>query len=86
MSASSDLEQICEHIDIDNPEAATRVANTVYKACEGLIAFPYKGRMSIRMMGWRELVLSPLPYLVIYRVTDQSIEIGRIFHGAQDWR
>jgi len=37
------------------------------------------------MPGRRELGFPPLPYIVIYRVTDNGVEISRIFHGAQDW-
>jgi len=37
------------------------------------------------MTGWRELVFPPLPYIVVYQVTKQAVEISRIFHGAQDW-
>ena len=37
------------------------------------------------MTGRRELVFSPLPYIVVYQVTHQAVEISRIFHGAQDW-
>jgi toxin ParE1/3/4 len=37
------------------------------------------------LIGRRELVFSPLPYIVVYRVTGQVVEISRIFHGAQDW-
>jgi plasmid stabilization system protein ParE len=36
------------------------------------------------MKGVRELVLSPLPYLVAYRIQDETIEILYIRHGAQD--
>jgi plasmid stabilization system protein ParE len=24
-------------------------------------------------------------YIFVYQVTDNSVEISRIFHGAQDW-
>jgi plasmid stabilization system protein ParE len=37
------------------------------------------------MPGRRELVFSPLPYVVVYQVTQHAVEISRIFHGAQDW-
>jgi len=37
------------------------------------------------MAGRRELVFPPLPYIVVYRVTDSAVEISRIFHGAQEW-
>jgi plasmid stabilization system protein ParE len=43
------------------------------------------GRQSSRMTGRRELVFSPLPYIVVYKVTENAVEISRVFHGAQDW-
>jgi plasmid stabilization system protein ParE len=43
------------------------------------------GGPSERMTERRELVFSPLPYIVVYQVTEHAVEISRIFHGAQDW-
>jgi toxin ParE1/3/4 len=83
--AADDLERICERIERDSPDAARRVAQTIYIGCERLKEFPYLGRASSRMDGRRELVFSPLPYIAVYRVTDNVVEISRIFHGAQDW-
>ena len=83
--AAEDLQRICERIEIDNPETARRVARTIYEGCERLKEFPRVGRTSRRISGWRELVFSPLPYIVVYLVTEEAIEITRIFHGAQDW-
>ncbi|HWF10372.1 MAG TPA: type II toxin-antitoxin system RelE/ParE family toxin [Bryobacteraceae bacterium] len=42
-------------------------------------------RGSGRMAGRRELIFPPLPYIVVYNLTDNAVEISRIFHGAQDW-
>jgi toxin ParE1/3/4 len=36
-------------------------------------------------MRTRELVISGLPYLVVYRIRGDVIEITRILHGAQRW-
>jgi toxin ParE1/3/4 len=36
--------------------------------------------------GTRELVLTPLPYIVVYRVREDAIEILHVYHGAQNWR
>jgi plasmid stabilization system protein ParE len=30
-------------------------------------------------------VFAPLPYIAVYRVRENVIEIARIYHGAQDW-
>jgi toxin ParE1/3/4 len=35
--------------------------------------------------GTRELVLTALPYLVVYVHTGDVIHIARILHGAQKW-
>jgi plasmid stabilization system protein ParE len=47
--------------------------------------FPHLGRPSSRVAGRRELVFSPLPYMAVYQVTENAVEISHIFHGAQDW-
>jgi toxin ParE1/3/4 len=82
--AAEDLEHICEWIERDNPEAARRVARTIYDECGRLKDFPNIGRASRRMAGRRELILAPLPYIVVYQVKPDAVEISRIFHGAQD--
>lgn len=83
--AAEDLENICEWIERDNPEAARRVARTIYDECDRLKDFPNLGRTSRRMAGRRELTFAPLPYIVVYQVKPDAIEISRIFQGAQDW-
>jgi len=86
LPAAEDLEYICERIERDNPEAARRIARTIYDGCANLKEHPYLGRASSRTRGRRELIFSPLPYIVVYRVTEHAIEVSRVFHGAQDWR
>ena len=57
---------------------------TVIEAVERLVDFPHRGRQG-RREGTRELVISGLPYIVVYRVRDASIRILRVFHAAQNW-
>jgi addiction module RelE/StbE family toxin len=83
--AAEDFERICERIESNNPEAASRVARTIYTGCGRLKDFPLSGRTSRLMPGWRELIFPPVPYIVVYQVMEEAIEITRIFHGAQDW-
>lgn len=85
LPAAEDLERICERIEHDNPEAARRVAQTIYDGCARLQDFPQLGRASLRMAGRRELTFPPLPYIVIYQICPNAVEISRIFHGAQNW-
>ena len=85
MPAAEDLERICQRIERDNPEAAIRAAKTIYDGCAQLRVFPNLGRASRRMSGRRELTFPPLPYIAVYQVKQDAVEISRIFHAAQDW-
>jgi plasmid stabilization system protein ParE len=44
LPAAEDLERICEWIARDNPEAARRVARTIFDGCGSLKQFPNLGR------------------------------------------
>jgi hypothetical protein len=55
----------------------------VYDAIGSLKDIPHRGRVG-REEGTRELFLPPLPYVAVYRVKEQSIQILRVYHAAQD--
>jgi len=80
--ASSNLEQIGLRIARDNPEAALKTIGIIFERIEQLAIFPHRGR-SGRDPGTRELVLAPLPYVAVYRVTDSVVEVLHIWHGDQ---
>lgn len=82
--AANDLYNLVRHIQKDNPAAATDVAKTLYDGCASLRDFPRRGRIG-RIEGTRELVFAGLPYIVVYRIHNQVVEVVRIYHGAQDW-
>jgi toxin ParE1/3/4 len=82
--AAADFAAIVEYIRKQNPSAADRVARKIYEGVAGLASFPNQGR-SGRTRGTRELVFSPLPYVAVYRVKDDAVEIARVLHGAQRW-
>lgn len=82
--AATDLERIADYLFEHVPDRAAELVRTVYDAPATLLTFPHRGRQGKRE-GTRELVLSPLPYLVVYAVRDDMIFIVRILHGAQQW-
>jgi toxin ParE1/3/4 len=82
--AADDFIRIIEHIRKDNDAAAQRLAQTALQQIEGLKQFPQLGRPG-RVSGTRELPLSPLPFIVVYRLKEEWIEIARVLHGAQRW-
>lgn len=76
------MEQIRKRIEADNFTAGRRIVETIYDAVVSLKDFPYRGRPGT-YEGSRELVLTPLPYIVVYRVSETHVEVSRIWHGAQ---
>jgi toxin ParE1/3/4 len=83
--ASRDLTQISDYIEgHDGPSAARRVALTIYQGVDSLTHFPFRGRPG-RRPKTRELVFPDLPFLAVYRIREDFIEIIRILHGAQNW-
>ena len=81
--ASDQIIGIVTHIQKENPTAARNVAQAILDDIDRLEAFPYLGRPG-ETKGTRELV-SP-PYVVVYRIKSEVVEILHIWHGAQDWR
>jgi plasmid stabilization system protein ParE len=55
-----------------------------YESAGSLKSFPNKGRTG-RVEGTRELPLPPLPFVVVYRIRKDNVEIANIIHGAQKW-
>ncbi len=81
--AAHQLTAIVKHVREDNPETARRVAQSILRSIEKLEAFPSMGRPGEKE-GTRELVSAP--YVVVYRLKEDVVQILYIWHGAQDWR
>ena len=81
-SISLDLEY--EYLARKNPLAARHVFKRIVAATKRLRTFPNSGRQG-QIPGTRELVITNLPYIVVYRIGDETVEILRVFHAATDW-
>ena len=82
--AANDLQCIVEHIRADNPTAARNVAKTIYDGCGSLRDFPQRGRIGL-VSDTRELVFAPWPYIAVYEVLGNEVQVLRIRHTSQDW-
>jgi toxin ParE1/3/4 len=85
--AAGDLTQICDYIERHgSASTARRVALSIYQHVGTLAEFPERGRTGrSRRPDTRELVVAGLPYLAVYRIGRDGVEILRILHGAQEW-
>ena len=82
--AIEDLERIADYLFERTPLHAPRLIRSIYDAPTVLLDFPMSGRSGKRE-GTRELVLSSLPYILVYTVEEEVVHIVRILHGAQKW-
>ncbi len=82
--ALDDLEILREYIENDNPSASEKVIQHIIKSLGYLIDNPELGRPG-RIINTRELLLSGLPYVIVYKIKNNFIEVLRVFHGAMKW-
>lgn len=82
--AVRDLQALRHYIAKDNPIAANRIAKKILATITVLLEQPNIGRPG-RVSGTRELIISGTPYVVPYRVKNNTIEILRVFHEAMQW-
>jgi len=83
--AADDLENIKNYLQRHFPHFAEATVRTIYQRVRSLKTAPHKGRPGHRS-GTRELPIIPLPYVVVYSVKADVVEILHIYHGSQDWR
>ena len=82
--AQRDLEAQLECIALENPQVAARVALQLKKAIESLDAFPRIGREGA-VQGTMELVIPRLPFICVYRLRHDQVEILRLLHERMQW-
>jgi len=83
-NAANDLAHIIERIREDNPAAAQRVAQTIYDGVAALKTSPHRGRIGL-VVDTRELVFAPWPYIAVYEIIENQVQVLRIRHASQDW-
>ena len=81
--ARQDLIKIWTHVAAHDSVAADTVLDRIDEACQRIARHPAMGpaREDIRP-GLRYMVVGA--YLVLYRITDDGIEVVRVVHGRRD--
>jgi addiction module RelE/StbE family toxin len=82
--AVSDLGKAEAFIAAEKPSAAMATVNRVFDAVEYLLSYPNLGRPG-RTQGPRELMIPGLPFIVVYRIRTDRIELLRLLHHARRW-
>jgi len=84
VQASRDADEIWNFIAADSPDAADRIIARFHATLLTLSEQPKLGRRG-RTGKTREFVVAGTPYLLIYEVTQDAIEVRRVIHGARNW-
>jgi len=81
--ARLDLKEILSFISDKNQQAAEKLEYQIFEAVEQLVEHPYLYRVGV-VAATREIVAHP-NYLVVYRVTNEHIEILSVLHARQQY-
>ncbi|MHB8529627.1 MAG: type II toxin-antitoxin system RelE/ParE family toxin [Caulobacteraceae bacterium] len=68
----------------ENPSAAISLDEAIERHTDRLALYPNLGREG-RVAGTRELVIPRTPFIAVYRLGPDQVEILRLLHGAQRW-
>ena len=78
------LDQEASYIAQDNPKAAAELVLHLRDSAMMLGEQPNLGRPG-RITGTRELVVANFPYILPYRVRNDTVEILRVLHTSRRW-
>jgi addiction module RelE/StbE family toxin len=81
--ALRDLDEIHAYVAADDPGIAARVARTILVAADNLSLMPARGRPG-RAAGTRELILSGWPWMIVYRIAGDRVQVLAVRHGARE--
>jgi toxin ParE1/3/4 len=82
--AVADRDWQLDYIAQDNLRAAIEQGDRIAHQMEQLVRHPDMGRPD-RVHGTSELVVSGIPFIVVYRVKGKRIELLRVLHSSQHW-
>ncbi len=80
--AALDLQQINDYLKKNDPQYRQPTMRKLYDTIRSLRELPGRGRPGSEE-GTRELLFPPLPYVAVYRIREQTVEVLRVYHSAQ---
>lgn len=82
--ALDEFENAHDHIAKDNPRAAQEIAQRILDASHKLLDHPHIGRIG-EDEDTREWRVQRTPYLLVYEIKDDVIELLRVWHTKREW-
>lgn len=82
--AIQDLDRHIAYIAQENPSAAREQLRLIRKQYRVLAQHSKMGRPG-RVAETRELVINRTPFVLVYRLAPEQVEILKMLHGSQQW-
>ena len=82
LQAVRDLAEARAYVERDNPKAAAELARRILQATARLTKHPEMGRRG-KLPGTRELIVSRVPYVILYRIREGRIDLLRVLHAMR---
>ncbi|WP_084032076.1 type II toxin-antitoxin system RelE/ParE family toxin [Desulfonatronum lacustre] len=80
--ALADFEHAHDYVAQDNSESARRIAQRIMDATKKILRFPRIGRVG-EDEETREYLVPKTPYMLIYSINGDTIELLRVWHMSQ---
>ncbi len=85
--ALEDLEEIILYIAKDSKILALKMHDQIMDTAKDLTTFPKRGRLvpdkKMAAHGFRMLIV--MPYIIFYKIDDNTVHIHRVLHGARNY-
>lgn len=82
--ALRDMRHLHEYIAEDNPAAASQMVSRIQETSQNLRKHPQMGKEG-RCPGTRELVIAGTPYIMVYVIKGNEIQIVAVIHVSMRW-
>ena len=76
------MQGISDYLKVHHPRYRQATMRKLYGKIRALREAPHIGRPG-RIEGTREIFFSPMPYVAVYRMHEDAIEVWRIWHTSQ---
>lgn len=83
-AASGHLEAVFQYLDGISSKVAAAQMKRIFEGIDQLKRFPESGPAG-RVAGTRELVIPRTPFVVVYSLEKDVINIVAVLHGSQRW-
>lgn len=82
--ALNDLDEVIEYIAVQNPEAAKKLAQSIFNKIERLALFPHSGKIpeELQMFNYKEVVIPPCR--IFHKIETDKVFILHVMRQERD--